>query len=64
MQSTALQIYTSKLQWKQDTSKSVHFTSICNIQSNVEITVKKIVDKLYIYFTVHTWSSNELQTVQ
>ena len=47
MDNTALQIYTVKLQWKLDTIKSVHFTSICHIQSNVEVTAKK----LYISFT-------------
>ena len=35
-----LHLNTVKLQWKWDTG--VHFTSICHIQSNVEITVKEL----------------------
>ena len=32
--------------------KSVHLTSICHIQSNVQVTVKKTVNQIYIYSTV------------
>ena len=32
--------------------KSVHCTSICHIQSNVQVTVKKTVNQLYSYSTL------------
>ena len=31
----------------------MHFTIICHIQSNVEVTVKKTVNQLYTFSTVH-----------
>ena len=49
-------LYCKFIQWYYSGNgthlKSVHFTSICQIQSNVEVTVKKDVNKLFIYSTV------------